>query len=93
MGDVYLNLIKNGNVLFKNWNATIYCDKDNINTMKVNFGLSNNSQNIFAMRKYEKSTIKSINKTVKFLKDCHMEWLNHINDKYEEFNELNLSYA
>jgi hypothetical protein len=89
MGDVYLDLIKTGNVLFKNWNATIYCDKDSINTMKVNFGLSNNSQNIFAMRKFENSTIKSINKTVKFLKDCHMEWLNHINDKYEEFIELN----
>jgi E3 ubiquitin-protein ligase RNF213 len=89
MGDIYLDLIKTGNVLFKNWNATIFCDKNNINTMKVNFGLSNNSQNIIAMKKFEKIAINSINKTVKFLKDCHSEWLNHVNEKYQEFNELN----
>ena len=89
MGDIYLDLIKTGNVLFKNWNATIFCDKNNINTMKVNFGLSNNNQNIIAMKKFEKSAINSINKTVKFLKDCHCEWLNHMNEKYLEFIELN----
>ena len=89
MGDIYLELIKTGNVLFKNWNATIYCDIDNPNTMKVNFGISNDNQNIFAMRKYEIATINSINKTVKFLKDCHAEWLNHVNEKREEFDELN----
>lgn len=89
MGDIYLNLIKTGNVLFKNWNATIYCDQTHNITMKINFGLRNENQNIIAERKYEETSINSINKTIKFLKQCHEEWLNHVNEKRDQFSCLN----
>ena len=91
MGEIYLELIKTGNVLFKNWTATIYCDEEYQNTMKVNFGLSDpdKNQSIFAIRKYEIKTVDSINKTVKFLQNCHNEWLNHLNTKRDSYNELN----
>ena len=93
MGDIYLNLIKTGNVLFKNWNAIIFCDSKSLNTIKVNFGLTNStaasSQNIIGSRKKEHTTIKSLNKTIKFLGHCYKEWLSHVNEQRDTFNELN----
>ena len=89
LGDIYLNLLQNGNVLFTKWNATIYNDKKSQNTMKINFGIQNYSDNIFAKRKYEKNTINSIDKTLKFLKKCSKEWLSHIELMRERFFYLN----
>ena len=89
MGEIYLNLIKCGNILFKNWNATIYCDKNSPNTININFGLKNETTKLFGNRKNEKTTINSINKTAKFLKKCYDEWIAHTNKKRDIFNELN----
>ncbi len=90
MGEIFLNLIKTGNVLFKNWSAVIYCDSTHTNTMKVNFGLKGStSQSIIGLRKNEKTTINSLNKTIKFLDTCYKEWLKHVDEHRNSFNELN----
>jgi E3 ubiquitin-protein ligase RNF213 len=88
MGQTYLDLIRTGNVLFNNWMATVYCRKTDAITMKVNFGLSNENQNIFACRKTEETTINSINKTIKFLKDSYNKWIEHVNSKREQYSVL-----
>lgn len=90
MGHTYIDLIKTGNVLFKNWTATIYCEPNSKYTMRVNFGVKCENQNIFGVRELELKTIESINKTIKFLQNSYDEWLNHINSKREEFPSLNV---
>ena len=89
MGQIYIDLIKTGNVLFKNWTATIYCDPDNKYTIRVNFGMKCENQNIFGLREREGTTINSLNKTIKFLQNSHQEWLAHINEKRDQFPCLN----
>ncbi|CAF0824304.1 unnamed protein product, partial [Brachionus calyciflorus] len=89
LGDIYISLMHSGNVLFTNWNAIIYNDEKEANTMKINFGIQNHSQNIYASRKNEKTTINSINKAIKFLKKCLEEWLTHVNEKRDQFPNLN----
>ena len=89
MGQIYLSLIKTGNVLFKNWTSTIYCQEDTPYTMKINFGIERENQNIFANRESEKNTLSSINKTIKFLNDSYKEWLEHVNLKRNLFPCLN----
>ena len=71
MGHIYIDLLRNGNILFKNWTATMYCSKESVKTMKVNFGIDCDRQNVFAERKFELDTVSSINKTLKFLKECY----------------------
>ena len=87
MGQVYLRLIETGNVLFKNWTATIYCDPKSQHTIRVNFGL--NCGNIFDRREKEVKTINSLNKTIKFLQSSYDEWLAHITQKRDQFPCLN----
>ncbi len=87
MGHIYLKLLKTGNVLFKNWTATIFCDPDYMYTIRVNFGL--NCDNIFGRREREQNTISSLNKTVKFLQNSYEEWLAHITEKRNQFPCLN----
>jgi len=89
MGTIYLDLIRTGNVLFNNWTAVIYCSSTEYNTMKINFGLTNQNQNIFATRESEKTTLVSVNKTIKFLKSSYDEWLNHVNEKRNKYPVLN----
>lgn len=90
MGEIYLNLIRIGNVLFKNWNATVYCDKNSTMTLKVNLGLADDqSSKIVGLREQESSTALSLNSTVNFLKDCYKEWLAHVNTQRDKFPELN----
>ncbi len=90
MGEIFLNLIKTGNVLFKNWSAIIYCNNSHPNTIKVNFGLTGStSQSIIGLRRNEKTTINSLNRTIKFLDTCYKEWLKHVDSHRDSFNELN----
>lgn len=89
MGTEYLELIRTGNILFQNWNAIIYCNESFRNTIKVNFGVKEKDQNIIALRSIEKTTINSINKTIKFLKICNTAWLSHLTEKRKRFNEFN----
>lgn len=60
-----------------------------MNTIKISFGLNNDSKNIFCQTIHENTTINSINKTAKFLKKYHDEWIDHTNKKRSLFNELN----
>jgi len=55
----------------------------------VNFGVKESNENVIGVRDNEGSTIISINKTIKFLKRCNKEWLDHLNEKREKFAELN----
>lgn len=89
MGTEYINLINSGNILFQKWSALIYCQESSKNTLKVNFGVKESNQNVIGVRSSEGSTINSINRTIKFLKKCHAEWLNHLNDKRDKFVEFN----
>ena len=89
MGTIYLDLIRTGNVLFNNWTAVIYCSPSEQNTMKINFGLETDNHNIFASREAEKTTLISVNKTIKFLKSSFDEWLNHVNEKRKKYSVLN----
>ena len=89
MAHIYIVLIKTGNILFRNWTATVYCnDKSNF-TARINFGVKSENQNIFANRKKEKTTINSLNKTIQFLKKASDEWLGHIEEKRYDFSTLN----
>jgi hypothetical protein len=105
MGEIYLELLKSGNILFKDWNATVYCDPESIHTIKVNFGSigegeESNLNIIHGYRdqeetptnNYQKSdgTINSLNRTVKYLQNCYKKWLFHIEQKRNEFSNLNL---
>lgn len=89
MANIYITLIKTGNILFRNWTATVYCSDKSTFTIKINFGVKSQNQNIFAYRKKEKSTINSLNKTIRFLKKASDEWLEHINEKRDQFPTLN----
>ena len=83
MGQWFIDLIKTGNVLFKNWTVNIYCDEEYRHTMRINFGVK--CQNIFIDRADEKSTINSLHKTSIFLQHAYNEWLAHIDSKREEY--------
>ncbi len=89
IGENYLNLIKSGNILFKNWTATVYCDGNSTNTIKINFGVTDENKNIFGNRDEEFSTLATINKVIKYLSDCYKEWLEHIDNKRQNFPLLN----
>lgn len=89
MGTEYIKLLKTGNILFQNWSAIVYCSNESRNTIKVNFGVKQTNENILGIRHAEKSTINSINRTIKFLKSCNTEWLEHLNQKRTEFAEIN----
>lgn len=89
MGSEYINLLKTGNILFQNWTTTVYCSSEARNTIKVNFGVRETNENIIGIRQAETSTISSINRTIKFLKRCNSEWLEHLNEKRKEFAEFN----
>lgn len=85
----FLNLMRTGNILFKNWNATIYSSKEHRYTIKVNFGLNEDNRNVFGERCDEKDTVNSINKTIRFLEKCHNQWMAHLNESRERISELN----
>lgn len=83
MGQLLIDLIKTGNVLFKNWTVNVYCNEDYRHTMRINFGVK--CQNIFIDRADEKSTVSSLHKTSTFLQHAYNEWLAHIDSKREEY--------
>ena len=90
ISQVYLNLLKSGNILFTNWSAIIYCDKTSVNTITINFAsASQEKQTIFGARRLEKNTVDSINTTVKFLQKCYTEWIAHVDKKRAFFTDLN----
>jgi hypothetical protein len=90
LGESYLSLLETGNILFKNWTAQIYCNSEFKFTMRINFGLDGNTSGLtMADRRVEKTTINSLNKLNKFLKNCENNWLKQVNLKRENFNELN----
>ena len=89
MGQVYLDLIRSGNILFKHWSAVIHCDKYSKNTIEVNFGIDRTKQSIRGERRCEANTVDAINKTVRFLKSCYAEWIAHVDEKRATFAELN----
>ena len=83
MGQLFMDLIKTGNVLFKNWTVKVYCNKDYKHTMRINFGVK--CENIFAERAQEKTTVDSLHKTSDFLQHSYNQWLEHIESKREKF--------
>ena len=90
ISQIYLNLLKSGNILFKNWSATIYCDKFSVNTIAIDFAsATQQKQTIFGARRVERNTADSINKTIKFLQKCYTEWIAHVDEKRAFFTDLN----
>ena len=89
LGSIYIKLIESGNILFKNWTAIIYCNPEELNTVKINFAITDETKNIFGLRKIEGGTISSIIKVQKFLEKCYNEWLEHITKKRDDFPLLN----
>ena len=89
MSTEYIKLLDSGNILFQNWSATIYCDEKSSNTIKVNFGMTEDNENVIGVRSREVSTVNSIGRTIKFLKKCNDGWLAHLNKKRVDFVELN----
>jgi E3 ubiquitin-protein ligase RNF213 len=89
MGQIYLDLLRTGNILFSKWTATVYCGPAEFNTIKVNFGISKENKSIVGMRKLEKSTLTSLQKTNSYLHRCYEEWVRHANEKRDQYSELN----
>lgn len=90
LSNVYIKLISDGCVLFAKWQATFFCDEHTPVCAFLTFGQGRDAQTLKGQTASTDNDVGFIiQKTAKFLEDCHERWLSYINEKREKFYWLN----
>ena len=89
LAKVYTELSAAGCILFKQWNATFFCDPDRNVHSEIDFGSSTKKMVIRGMKKDTREVSDQIKRVCESMEGCLNDWTHHIKVQRKQFYFLN----
>ena len=87
LASTYLKICEAGSILFKDWKARFFCNKDSRVCVQMDFELV--TKKLFGLPKMGLDVIKHLDEISSFLENSLNSWIDYIKTQRDRYGELN----